>query len=256
MVIKLPKLWRNGPTGDWHIYLGKRKVNLRTKDATEADRLRRKLRTGELTPEAIPGAPRLLETFELPVGTTPQKTETDPVGAAAGALRDVFERIDPPPPPTGASPPPTAGPTAPDAVRNPPPAGEWHELGATATATEPEADPTVNFDTAELLDFAASAICDLTELAARAVLAKRNRLPMVLDEKFPLKPLLRDSWAAQLRILIPTGAPLTPAAGIAIGTFGVWFAMVAGSQPMSPAEVAERERAAREKAEATEPKAA
>ena len=232
---KLPGLWKPTPGSSYHCYLGKKKVNLRTHDLAVADERRRALKAGTLTPEAIPGAPRMLPPLAA-------------AEAAPDAVQAAFERMEAPAPPEMPQEAPSApqeAPAAPvvtpDAYRS---AEGWHEaLGETA-APPPgpeEPPPGANFDGGELLDMAAKAITDFTETIARGVLANRGRRAPVLGDDFPLKPILQQSWAAQLRIWCPTDTALTPGTGIMIGTLGIWALMFAGSEEMSDVEKAAQE---------------
>jgi len=122
----------------------------------------------------------------------------------------------------------------------------WQDALGDAAAPTPDPEqppPGVAFDGGELLDMAAGAITEFTETIARGILASRGRKAPVLGEDFPLKPILKQSWSAQLRIWCPTDAALTPGTGIMIGTLGIWALMFAGSEAMTDQEKAAAEEA-------------
>lgn len=233
---KLPKLWKatKGAGGAWHVYWKTKKLNLRTADMREADRRRRALVAGTLTPEDLDPTSRQLP----PVGDDAAPE------SPAQALEAAFEASEAPAPPQTPPNAPHAAPEAlgaapvqPDGYRSP--EGWAADLGAAAGATEEanaEPPPGVDFDGGELLDMAAAAIAGATETVGRAVLAKRGRKAPPIPADFPIRKLLEQSWSAQLRIWVPTGEQIGPGTGILLGTVGLWAIMGIGSQAMSDDE--------------------
>lgn len=251
--MKLPKLWKasKGPDASWLVYWKRKKVNLHTSDAREAERRRRDLVKGVAT----------AATFKaLAEAEHPTLDETLPESPAA-ALQAAFEAEEAPPAPqnpseapaeplggAGSPPPAPEGQTVkPDAYQD---ARGWtadlsEAAGATDQAQQEAAAEGVEFDTAELLDFAAEALAGGTEAVARKVLAKRNRAAPEVGNNFPLKVLLKRSWAAQLTIWLPADTQVGPGTGIIVGTLGLWVVLAMSSvavdengQPVKPQESA------------------